>query len=36
MGHPGTDPEIYNETVKFADEINMIPLQLHKVRSSCR
>ena len=30
MGHPGTDPEIYKETVKFADEINMIPLQLHK------
>ncbi len=30
MGHPGTDPEIYQETVKFADEINMIPLQLHK------
>ena len=30
MGHPGTDPDIYNETVKFADEINMIPLQLHK------
>ena len=30
MGHPGTDPEIYAETVKFADEINMIPLQLHK------
>ena len=30
MGHSGTDPEIYNETVKFADEINMIPLQLHK------
>ena len=30
MGHPGTDPEIYRETVKFADEINMIPLQLHK------
>ena len=30
MGHPGTDPEIYNETVRFADEINMIPLQLHK------
>ena len=30
MGHPGTDPIIYNETVKFADEINMIPLQLHK------
>jgi 3-hydroxybutyryl-CoA dehydrogenase len=30
MGHPGTDPKIYDETVKFADEINMIPLQLHK------
>lgn len=30
MGHPGTDPEIYKETVKFADEIDMIPLQLHK------
>ena len=30
MGHPGTDPAIYAETVKFADEINMIPLQLHK------
>ena len=30
MGHPGTDPEIYEETVRFADEINMIPLQLHK------
>lgn len=30
MGHPGTDPEIYKETVKFADEMNMIPLQLHK------
>ena len=30
MGHPGTDPTIYDATVKFADEINMIPLQLHK------
>ena len=30
MGHPGTSPDIYNETVKFAEEINMIPLQLHK------
>ncbi len=30
MGHPDTDPKIYQETVKFADEINMIPLQLHK------
>jgi 3-hydroxybutyryl-CoA dehydrogenase len=30
MGHPGTDPEIYKQVVVFADEINMIPLQLHK------
>ena len=30
MGHPGTDAAIYDEVVKFADEINMIPLQLHK------
>ena len=30
MGHPGTDQDIYNEVVKFASEIGMIPLQLHK------
>lgn len=30
MGHPGTDPEVYNQVVAFADEINMVPLQLHK------
>jgi 3-hydroxybutyryl-CoA dehydrogenase len=30
MGHPGTDSAIYDRTVAFADEINMIPLQLHK------
>ncbi len=30
MGHPGTDPAIYNEVVKFAAEIGMVPLQLHK------
>ncbi|MGI5888863.1 MAG: 3-hydroxyacyl-CoA dehydrogenase [Oscillospiraceae bacterium] len=30
MGHPGTDPEIYKKVVAFADEINMVPLQLHK------
>ena len=30
MGHAGTDPVFFEETVKFADEINMIPLQLHK------
>ena len=30
MGHPGTDPEIYNAVVKFAAEIGMVPLLLHK------
>ena len=30
MGHPGTDPEIYNAVVKFASDIGMVPLQLHK------
>ena len=30
MGHALTDPEIYKQTVAFAEEINMIPLQLHK------
>ena len=30
MGHPGTDPEIYNAVVQFAAEIGMVPLQLHK------
>ena len=30
MGHPGTDPAIYDKTVVFAQEINMIPLLLHK------
>lgn len=30
MGHPGTDPAIYAEVVKFAAAIGMLPLQLHK------
>lgn len=30
MGHPGTSKEVYDQTVAFAREINMIPLQLHK------
>ena len=30
MGHAGTDPEVYNQVVKFAEEIGMVPLQLHK------
>ncbi|MCR5797859.1 MAG: 3-hydroxyacyl-CoA dehydrogenase [Eubacterium sp.] len=30
MGHPGTDANVYNKVVEFADEINMVPLKLHK------
>ncbi|MBQ9421582.1 MAG: 3-hydroxyacyl-CoA dehydrogenase [Lachnospiraceae bacterium] len=30
MGHPGTDPDVYNAVVAFAGEIGMVPLQLHK------
>lgn len=30
MGHPGTDPEIFKQVVEFADQINMVPLELHK------
>jgi len=30
MGHPGTEQEYYDEVVKFAEEINMIPLKLKK------
>ena len=30
MGHPGTDPAVYQEVVRFAAAIGMVPLQLHK------
>ena len=30
MGHPGTDPKVFDEVVKFAASIGMVPLQLHK------
>jgi len=30
MGHPGTEQKYYDEVVKFAEEINMIPLPLKK------
>lgn len=30
MGHPGTDQKYYDEIVQFADDINMVPLQLKK------
>jgi 3-hydroxyacyl-CoA dehydrogenase len=30
MGHPGTDPEIYNRVVEFAKAIGMVPILLAK------
>lgn len=30
MGHPGTNQEYYDEVVKFAEDINMVPLKLKK------
>ncbi len=30
MGHPGTDQAVYDEVVRFAASIGMVPLQLHK------
>ena len=30
MGHPGTEQKYYDEVVKFAATIGMVPLQLHK------
>ena len=30
MGHPGTDPAVYQKVVEFAKAIGMVPLQLHK------
>ncbi|MBP5272281.1 MAG: 3-hydroxyacyl-CoA dehydrogenase, partial [Clostridia bacterium] len=30
MGHPGTDPEVFKKAVAFAEELNMIPLEVLK------
>jgi len=30
MGHPGTDKAVFDEVVKFAASIGMVPLELHK------
>ena len=30
MGHPGTDPEVFDQVVEFAKQLNMIPLPLYK------
>jgi len=30
MGHPGTDPQIFDRVVEFASEIGMVPIPIHK------
>ena len=30
MGHPGTDPAVFNRVVEFAREIGMVPIPIHK------
>jgi len=30
MGHPGTDPQIFDRVVQFAKEIGMVPIPIHK------
>ena len=30
MGHPGTDPKIFDRVVEFAKEIGMVPIPIHK------
>ena len=30
MGHPGTDPEVFEAVAEFAAEIGMVPIRVHK------
>ncbi len=30
MGHPGTDPKVFDEVVEFARAIGMVPIPIHK------
>jgi 3-hydroxyacyl-CoA dehydrogenase len=30
MGHPGTDPEVVDEVVRFAEDIGMVPIRLER------
>ena len=30
MGHPGTDPKIFDRVIEFAREIGMVPIPIHK------
>lgn len=33
MGHPGTDPSVFDRVVEFAREIGMVPIPIHKEQS---
>jgi 3-hydroxybutyryl-CoA dehydrogenase len=30
MGHPGTDPAVFERVLTFADEIGLVPIPIHK------
>ena len=30
MGHPGTDPDVFEKVAQFAEEIGMVPIRIHK------
>ncbi|WP_341872818.1 3-hydroxyacyl-CoA dehydrogenase NAD-binding domain-containing protein [Leucobacter insecticola] len=30
MGHPGTDPAVFEAVAQFAEEIGMVPIRIHK------
>ena len=30
MGHPGTDPEVFDQVLDFAKDIGMVPIPIHK------
>ena len=30
MGHPGTDPEVFEQVAQFAEEMGMVPIRIHK------
>ena len=33
MGHPGTDPEVFEDVLTFAREIGLVPIPIHKEQS---
>ena len=33
MGHAGTDPEVFSTLVRFANDIGMVPVEIHKEKA---